>query len=458
MDATRRKFLLKSGGLTAAALAGNLGTWGIEGVSAQTANYQAIVCVFLFGGNDANNMVIPYTDYNAYATVRTAASNVAISQANLVQINAPSHGNKKFGLHPSLAPLQSIYNAGKLAVVANCGTLVAPLTKAQYQSGMNRPLNLFSHSDQENAWQGLIPTAAFRTGWGGRMADKLVAVNAGAQVPTLISASGSNIFNNGRNTVGLVVPQNGGTNISGQGSDAVSTARMNALSSLLTLSGTNQIAQEAADVMKDALSANNAINPVLSATLPPVIQTAFTQGGAQLNTGIAQQLKQVARVIDARSALAVKRQVFFVAMGGYDTHSQTVTNQTNLFNQLGPALKAFYDYTVAAGVAGNVTTTTMSDFNRTFIGNGNAGVDHAWGGHSFVMGGAVRGGDFYGQFPDLAVKGSQDAGNNGSWIPTTAVDQVGGTLAKWFGVVPTDVDYMFPNLANFATRDLGFMS
>jgi uncharacterized protein (DUF1501 family) len=145
-------------------------------------------------------------------------------------------------------------------------------------------------------------------------------------------------------------------------------------------------------------------------------------------------------------------------MGGFDTHSQTVTNQTNLFNALGPALKAFYDYTVAAGVASNVTTITMSDFNRTFIGNGNAGVDHAWGGHSFVMGGAVRGGDFYGQFPDLAVKGNQDAGNNGSWIPTTAVDQVGGTLAKWFGVVPTDVDYIFPNLANFGTRDLGFMS
>ena len=139
-------------------------------------------------------------------------------------------------------------------------------------------------------------------------------------------------------------------------------------------------------------------------------------------------------------------------------HSNTITNQTNLFNQLAPALKAFYDYTVAAGVAANVTTMTMSDFNRTFIGNGSAGVDHAYGGHALVMGGSVRGGDLYGTFPSLAVRGLDDAGNNGSWIPTTAVDQVGGTLAKWFGVVPTDVDYMFPNLANFSTRDLGFMS
>jgi uncharacterized protein (DUF1501 family) len=181
-------------------------------------------------------------------------------------------------------------------------------------------------------------------------------------------------------------------------------------------------------------------------------------GGNQLNTGIAQQLKQVARIIEARGALGVKRQVFFVGMGGYDTHSNTVTNQTNLFNQLAPALKSFYDYTVAAGVSTNVTTLSMSDFNRTFVGNGNAGVDHAYGGHSIVFGGSVKGGDLYGTFPDLTLKGPDDSGNNGAWIPTIAVDQVGATLAKWLGVVPTDVDYMFPNLKNFGARDLGFMA
>jgi len=457
MDITRRKFLAHSGGLTAAALAGNL-SFGIAESSAQTAApYQALVCVFLFGGSDSNNMIVPFTDYPQYAATRTAASNVGIPQAQLLQINAPSTG-KQYGLHPTMTGLQTVYNAGKMAVVVNAGTLIAPMTKAQYQAGTNRPQNLFSHSDQQNAWQGLIPGAAVRTGWGGRMADKLMVVNSGAAIPTVISATGSNLFNAGQVTAALVVPGNGGVAIAGQGTTADAVARATALNALLTTGITNQIQAGAASVMQKALAANAAINPVLSAALPPVIQTAFTVGGAQLNTGIAQQLKQVARIIEARTALGVQRQVFFVAIGGFDTHSQTVNVQTNGFQQLMPALKAFYDYTVAAGVASNVTSLTMSDFNRTFIGNGSAGVDHAYGGHSLVIGGAVKGGDFYGTFTNLTVKGPDDAGNNGSWIPTTAVDQVGATIAKWFGVVPTDVDYMFPNLKNFAVRDLGFLS
>ncbi len=459
MNTNRRKFLTSTGALTATALAGNLGTWGIQSASAQGGPpYRAMVCVFLFGGSDANNMIVPYTDYAQYAAVRTAASNVALTQAQLIQFNAPSHA-KDFGFHPSMAPLAPVYTAGKMAVIANGGTLVQPLTKAQYQSGQGRPPNLFSHSDQQDQYSGLVQNAPVRTGWGGRMSDLLVAANAGGLIPSAVSVSGSQLYTTGSTTAPLVIPQNGGVAVSGQAADAVSTARFNALVSLVAASkaSSNQVIGGSASVMDKALTANATANPILTATLPTVIQNAFTVNGTLLNTGIAQQLRQVARLIEGRGTTGVKRQFFFVSMGGYDTHTNTVTNQTNLFNQLFPAMKAFYDYTVAAGIANDVVQFTMSDFNRTFIGNAGNGVDHAWGSHHVVVGGTVKGGNMYGTFPQLVRSGPDDAGSNGSWIPTTSIDQVGSTLGAWLGMPQSDIDQVFPNLANFSTKNLGFM-
>ncbi len=459
MTTSRRKFLTSTGALTAGALAGNLATWGVKSAEAQAASgYRAIVVVFLFGGNDSNNMIIPYTDYAAYSAIRTAASNVQIPQANLIQFTGQG---KTYGFHPSMSSLAPLYAAGKMAVLANAGTLVVPLAnRAAYQSSANpKPMALFSHSDQQDEWCGVIPTAAVRTGWGGRFADRLVTANAGQLIPTAVSVSGSQLYTMGTSTAPMVVPQNGGVAVSGQGTDATSVARYNALVSLLkNANPNNQVVVGAAGVMDKALTANNTANPILTAALPANIQTAFTVGGTLLNTGIAQQLRQVARLIEGRAATGVKRQVFFVSMGGFDTHANTVTNQTQLFNQLFPAMRAFYDYTVAAGVSNDVVQVTMSDFNRTFIGNANAGVDHAWGGHQIVVGGTVKGASMYGTFPDLLRGGTMDSGSNGAWIPSIAVDQVGGTLGKWLGMPGSDITQVFPNIGNFSTADLGFMT
>lgn len=460
MSTNRRQFLARTGALTGAAMAGTFGRLGVQSAHAQSAtDYKALVCLFQFGGADSNNMIVPDTDYAQYGLVRTAASQVALTQAEILKFTAASQGGKSYGFHPSLALLKELYDQKKLAVVANAGTLLAPITLTDYRAGKNRPPNLFSHSDQQMLWQGLLPGDIVRSGWGGRLADKLVAKNAGQKIPTMVSVSGTQIFNSGHDTVPFVIPGSGGVLLSGQGTDVVSTARYNALKTLLGTGGGHQLFDGAAEILNESLTAAEAANPYLTPALPQIITDAFTIGGTLLNTGLANQLKQVARLIEARAALGVKRQFFMVNIGGWDTHSNVLTNQNNLFGQMGPAMRAFYNYTVAAGVANDVTQFTMSDFNRTFIGNQSLGTDHAYGGNYLVIGGAVKGGDIYGTYPTLVLKGPDDTGSNGAWLPTTSVDQIGNTLATWFGMPAADIAYAFPNLANWsaAERNIGFI-
>jgi uncharacterized protein (DUF1501 family) len=453
MTISRRNFIAHAGALGAAGLVGNLSQWGIRAASAQSlGDYKALVCVFLFGGNDSNNTVIPYDDYGSYSAVRTTASNINIPKELLLQISPPRAG-AKFGLHPNLGPLQTLFNAGKLAVIVNAGPLLAPLTKAQYQAGVDRPLNLFSHSDQQNEWQGLIDGMAIRTGWGGRVGDKINAVNQGAVVPTIVSVSSASLITQGMIVSPFVLPASGGVLLSGTGTDAISLARINGVHQMLSAVSSNNIVDDAAAVLSSAITTGDAISPVL-ATTSPIITAAFNG----LNTGIALQLKQIARVIEARSMFGAKRQFFFASLGGFDTHGDELNVQGGLLAQLAPALKAFYDATVALGVDDKITTFTHSDFSRTFIANSTRGTDHAWGAHHFVIGGAVRGGDFYGTFPDLSVRGGDDSGTNGAWLPTISVDQIGATLATWFGVGSPDLDYIFPNLSRFSTANLGFLN
>ena len=456
MNNSRRKFLGRTGALTASALVGSLNRWAVPAASAQSAgDYRALVCIFLFGGNDANNMIVPVDDYAQYAAVRTPASGIALTQAELLPFAAPRQGGRRYGFHPAFAPLLPAFDAGKLAVIANAGPLVAPITKADYAAGRNRPPNLFSHSDQQALWQGLVPDQPIRSGWGGRIADRIGSVNPGSALPAVVSVAGAQLVNSGLDTSPFVIPSSGGVVLTGQGTSAVATARYNALRALLGTDDGSQVFAAAAGVLQRALVTAEAANPVLTATLPAggPIATAF----GSLATGLANQLKQVARLIEARAALGARRQFFFVSMGGFDNHTALLANQATLYAQLVPAMKAFYDYTVAAGVAGNVTTFTMSDFSRTFVGNSTQGTDHAWGAHQLVLGGAVRGGDIYGSFPTLALKGPDDSGSNGSWLPTIAVEQVGATLARWFGVAEADLPYVFPHLGRFAASDLGFM-
>jgi uncharacterized protein (DUF1501 family) len=445
----RRDFLRTSCCSAAAGFAAaSFSRFGLMNALAQTAtDYKAMVCVFLFGGNDSNNMVIPFST-TGYSGYKSARGGLALAQGSLLPINPPTPG-QPFAFHPRFTGMQSLFTKNQLAVLTNVGTLIQPTTPAQFQNGgVPVPINLFSHSDQEAQMQTSILDKLGDTGWAGRTADKIQSIYGG-NFPIIISLAGTNIFCEG--LVAQAIQSNGNPTqlLNGFGGGSESAARLAALQSLLTFDTGLTLIQSASTTTGNAIQNGQTLATALGTGTP--LATQFPQ-----NSYFASQLQQVAKIIQVRAALGLQRQIFFVSMGGFDTHTGQLAQQDSLFNDLNASLSAFYQATVEMGVASNVTTFTLSDFGRTWLPN-STGTDHAWGSHHIVMGGAVKGGDFYGTFPTLVAKGPDDATGEGRWVPTTSLDQYAATLAQWFGVAATDLPTIFPNLANFSAPTLSFM-
>ncbi|HSI13402.1 MAG TPA: DUF1501 domain-containing protein [Chthoniobacter sp.] len=502
---TRRRFLRHA----ACAAVGTIGMTSIlrdmrfmSSALAQSniTDYKALICVFLNGGNDANNMIIPTipSEWQSYAAARSSvlaipntdggpATALALTSKN-GQVGYPANDNHTYGLHPAMPELASLFNAGHAATLFNVGTLSYPISKAQYNSGsVPKPPQLYSHSDQQTQWQTSIPDQPAVSGWGGRLSDLMttpVNVNSGGQISMAITLAGSNIFEVGNVNAApqYSVSTGGAVNITN-----VSGARLTAMQSLLSgdIASTDLQTSAYASVLSHAINEASIVSTSLGQNASASFLSRFPSsvvtpnGGASFSSSLMNQMKMVARLIDIGSrpytgvgsyGLGMKRQIFFIQVGGYDTHTVQTTSATSsnpsnatvvigaqaqLLAELSQTLNAFSLAMGDMGLANNVTAFTMSDFGRTFPSNG-SGSDHGWGSHHFVVGGAVKGGATYGKLPTLTVNGPDDTGT-GRWIPTTSVDQYAATLANWFGVDASNLSMVFPNLGRFASSNLGFI-
>jgi len=448
---TRRGFLRTSCCTAAAAglVSSSINRLGLMSAYAQGSDYKALVCIFMFGGNDANNTIIPY-DSAGYANYAQIRDNLALDQSLLLPIQPKSQG-LPFALHPRCLNIQQLFNSGQVAAVVNTGVLPQPTTRDQYLKGLVPiPVSLFSHQDQQVQMQTdtLQYTTIPTVGWGGLMADQIQAIYGG-NFPILISLAGINVFAQGLVAKPLQTSGDPTLSLTGFSGSAADNARLNAFQALLTFGDGLTLIQSASGVTTTALQNAQNLAAALAGGTP--LKTRFPKNP------LAVQLKEVAQIIQIRSALGLSRQIFFVSLGGFDTHSAQIVTQAKLMLQLDESLGAFYEATNELGIPQQILTYTMSDFSRTFQPDSTSGSDHAWGSHHLVMGGAVVGGDFYGTFPTLALGGPDDATNQGRWIPTTPLDQYGATLAKWFGVPTGSLQSIFPNLKNFKTQTLGFL-
>ncbi len=455
LDASRRAFLQRASALS---LAGAAAPWAInlaalgEAAAATATGYKALVCVFLYGGNDYGNTLIPVdaSSYAAYQGMRpTLAYDLASLAPTTLVPSAALAGGHQYALAPELAPLLPSFSAGRMAVLLNVGTLIQPTSKTEYTAkSVPLPPKLFSHNDQQSVWQSSAPEGA-ASGWGGRMGDLFVAANGNATF-TCVNVSGNAVFLSGSTAVQYQVSTAGPVSFSGLTSPLFgSTACSTALQSLVTAPRAHLFENEYTRVAARSIDAGGALNAVLATA--PAIATPFPAGNS-----LADQLKFVARMISTAGTTGTKRQVFFVSIGGFDTHDGLAAVHPGLLTSVAGALDAFYQSTVELGVADRVTTFTASDFGRTLTAND--GSDHGWGSMHFVLGGAVQGGRFYGMPPVVANNGPDDVGQ-GRLLPSTGVDQMAATLGSWFGISDTELLGVLPNLSNYnaSQRNLGFV-
>lgn len=489
MKQNRREFLIKSGcALTMTALASQMRHFGLVSAMAQKADkkaklaavpndYRALVCVFLQGGNDGNNTVIPlHTDANLsnfqmYYDLRNPQG-LAFPQNVPLPFSVPRMGNLIYGFHPALGVgntnngLYELWGMNKMAIACNIGTLVKPTTKAQmYDEQHPKPYNMYSHADQAAQQQSGRSDHQVYTGWGGRLSDQRTAPdNPGGLIPMITSIAGAHLFTAGQTTLpmavaGANVPLNQVLNPQGYDSSTDSQAQLAALNTLRTQDLSSELIAAASHITDQAIIVNSSLQTSQEVTVP------FP------NSSIGNQLKQVARIIKKRTDLNVNRQIFFCQINGFDTHNLQIPTHSMLLAQMSQAMRAFYDEMVVQGLSDKVTQFTLSDFNRTMnpAGSGAAvGSDHAWANHHFVIGGGVTGSDFFGvntsngtPYPTLNLDGPDDAevgtGARGRFVPTAAVEQFAATLARWFGLPEANIVNVFPQIGNFSGTNLGFM-
>jgi len=438
-------------------LAINLAAIG-EAAAFEAGDYKALVCVFMYGGNDYANTVVPYdpANYALYHQVRAGTAGedqagIALARADLAATAltpldaAALTDGLQYALAPQLTGLKSLFDAGKLAIQLNVGTLIQPTTLAQYQNA-NRvanplPPKLFSHNDQQSVWQS-DGSEGSSNGWGGRLGDIALSSNASNAQLTCISASGNAVFVAGRDALQYQVSPTGAIRI-----NALNGSLGGAVNSITTRSSAHLLEMACTAVTRRSIELEGTVNTALGGV---ALTTTFPSGNP-----LARQMRMVARLIGANAALGLKRQVFFVSLGGFDNHNSLMTDHPKLMTQLDGAMRAFYAATVELGLANQVTTFTASDFGRTLSSNSD-GSDHGWGSHHFVMGGAVKGGRFFGTAPHVSIETDDQVGQ-GRLLPTTAVDQFGATLAQWFGCAASELPGILPNVGNFSNADLGFL-